>query len=1172
MATSRDAIIAAIEAASAPGFRGRLIAQGQARAIIWRDGTLPAGAPAFGTQLSFELHSYAYGLLGLGLRLLEMDGDPIQARLAFVQAATALEAVMAKGDRRESDRDFHFVMAAASYHLAHLSARAYSLLAIVANEANFSPLEQALALLMRRDINGLQTLIYGYRLSGRGSDARITALIQERMAQGAPEIDRDGHDYLFEGLDLALTDNFFGALATYALALDRGEQELVDRAVARLRENLAFCAEFNLLPQWWAHRIAIHLLSDLWSNTFHEKLPVISAGGAAPGWVELRKLFIASLSRRPKAEIDLWPSQIEAAARAIDQADNLVVSLPTSAGKTRIAELCILRCLAAGKRVVFITPLRALSAQTETTLQRTFGPLGKTISALYGSIGVSNLDEDAIRGRDIVVATPEKIDFALRNDPALLNDVGLLVFDEGHMIGPGEREVRYEVQIQRLLRRPDAEQRRIVCLSAILPDGQQMEDFSAWLRRDQPGSAIKGDWRPTRLRFGEVVWSSPTARLNLRVGDERPFVPRYITGSVPQFFVSPKRPRTRLFPDDQQELSLATAWRLVEDGQTVLIYCPERRSVEPFAKIIVDLHERGALRSLLTVDPAVLQTAIALGTEWLGVDSDILKCLRLGVALHHGALPTAYRKEVEHLLRRGSLRVTISSPTLAQGLNLSATAIVMHSLYRHGEKIKISEFKNIIGRAGRAYIDVEGLVLFPIFEDRRNQKHNEWVELIENKGARDMESGLVMLLSSLLLRMHKRIGGDLNQLMEYVVNSAVAWTFPVVVGEKLANEDRARKDWERNIATFDTAILGLIGDSDVPDEGIEAALDAILQSSLWQRRLLRLDEPSRAIMKSALLARSRYIWARSTAATRRGYYLSGLGLEAGQSLDAVAVEANALLIEANGALLIGDSETAIRAIAGIAERVFTFYPFAPDPFPANWREILRSWLLGESLSALIAGQEGNALQFIEGGLVYRLPWAMEALRVRAAANGDVVGDFGLALDDYELGLVMPAVETGTMNRSASILIQAGFNSRLAAIKAVNDTGATFTAAHELRMWLQSPQVVASSGQHDWPTPETRALWLRFTEDSVPAHGRTWAERHYTANVLWHAAPPPPNSALSLYLWEGQPHVLSAEGLTLGVLSHPLNPARGGVVLRATLIPKSGQIALSYLGPDDLWLV
>ena len=176
----------------------------------------------------------------------------------------------------------------------------------------------------------------------------------------------------------------------------------------------------------------------------------------AADWPRLRELFIALLQRRAKAEIDLWPSQTEAAARAVDQSDDLVVSLPTSAGKTRIAELCILRCLAGGKRVVFVTPLRALSAQTETTLQRTFGPLGKTISALYGSIGVSGFDEDAIRERDIVVATPEKLDFALRNDPSLLDDVGLLVFDEGHMIGLSEREVRYEVQIQRLLRRADA--------------------------------------------------------------------------------------------------------------------------------------------------------------------------------------------------------------------------------------------------------------------------------------------------------------------------------------------------------------------------------------------------------------------------------------------------------------------------------------------------------------------------------------------------------------------------------------------------------------------------------------------------------------------------------------------------------------------------------------------
>ncbi len=55
---------------------------------------------------------------------------------------------------------------------------------------------------------------------------------------------------------------------------------------------------------------------------------------------------------------------------------------------------------------------------------------------LYGSIGVSGMDEDAIRQRDIVVATPEKLDFALRNDPSIINDVGLFIFDEGARSGP----------------------------------------------------------------------------------------------------------------------------------------------------------------------------------------------------------------------------------------------------------------------------------------------------------------------------------------------------------------------------------------------------------------------------------------------------------------------------------------------------------------------------------------------------------------------------------------------------------------------------------------------------------------------------------------------------------------------------------------------------------------
>ena len=266
----------------------------------------------------------------------------------------------------------------------------------------------------------MQTIVLDFRLLGRGSDATITAALQGQwdQAEAAGEQADGASSFLFDGVDLALTDNFFGALAIFLLALERGDPPLKEQALAQLREGLSICTEINLLPQWWAHRVALHLLSDLWDSSFHERLPLLPAGGDAADWPSLRDLFIASLARRPKAEIDLWPSQIAAAARAVNQADDLVVSLPTSAGKTRISELCILRCLAGGRRVIFVTPLRALSAQTEATLQRTFGPLGKTISALYGSIGVSGFDEDAIRQRHIVVATPEKLDFALRNDRA----------------------------------------------------------------------------------------------------------------------------------------------------------------------------------------------------------------------------------------------------------------------------------------------------------------------------------------------------------------------------------------------------------------------------------------------------------------------------------------------------------------------------------------------------------------------------------------------------------------------------------------------------------------------------------------------------------------------------------------------------------------------------------
>jgi len=1153
-----------------PGYRGRLLARGQARAMIWRDGQLPPDAPGFAASLSYDLLGYGHALLSLGIRLREDGGDQALIRSAFEHAGDAFEAIVSKGDPDDPRRGFVRLMAAASFHLARLSARAFSMLFVTLEEMNLSRMERALALLILRSLDQLEAEIIAWKLEGTGSDEAVRAelmqVLEDDATQGAGEDDEDYEEGISEALDIALTDQLYGGLGAFLLALQTGEAELLEVARAELQGGLDAAAELNLVPQWWCLRLTLHLLDDLWGSSFHEVLPPYPPEGDETAWQQLRRLFIATLFGRKRSEIELWPSQIDAARRSVDSTDNLVVSLPTSAGKTRVAELCILKCLSEGRRVVFVTPLRALSAQTEIGLQRTFAPLGKTISALYGSIGTSGFEEDALKTRHIVVATPEKLDFALRNDPTILDDVGLVVLDEGHMIGLGEREVRYEVQIQRLLRRPDAGQRRIVCLSAILPEGDQFDDFVSWIRRDEAGEAVSVDWRPTRIRFGEVLWRNNRARLELRVRDETPFVPRFFGP------LAPTRGRRRLsFPNDHRELVLATAWRLVEDGQSVLIYCPMRRSVEPYAEKIVKLAGYGILESVLDRDPAVLSPALAIGAEWLGEDHPILKCLSLGIAVHHGALPSPFRKELERLLRDGILKITVSSPTLAQGLNLTATAVIMHSLHRSRDVIPASEFKNVIGRAGRAFIDVEGLVLFPIF-DRHDYRQAQWTELIGKVSEHSLESGLLRLVITLLVRLRNALGvEDFNDLQEYVLNNAAAWDFPNIAGEADEVRDAAARNWDQYITVLDTAILSLLGDQDMNADEIAAHLDEVLQSSLWQRRLERRNTNVQELIKASLEARARLIWNQSSTQQRRGYFLAGVGLQTGQQLDAVASASNELLVAANGAILGNDNEQAIAAITGLAEIVFNIMPFVPDPFPGNWRDVLRCWLMGQPIADVIAQNPSDVLRFVENGLIYKLPWGIEAIRVRAQANGDTIGDDDVfTIDDFETGLAVPAIETGTLNRSAAILMQAGFTSRLAAIKAVNNTGANFDGAADMRAWMDSEAVVEFGQDPNWPTFESHALWLDFTTSYVPAGRNVWSIHSATFEAEWldPEKAPVAGSIVKLVGDDYETLVLSSTMQCIGHLAEPIITTSRGV-LTAKIAPDNRHLNVVYYGPDEL---
>lgn len=1156
------------------GFRGRLLAQGQARSLIWREGKLPPDAPKFSVQLSYDLLSYGYGLLGHGLRLLEEGGDSDLARRAFEFSADALESVVTNG-ADSPDRDFHRFMAAAGYHLGGFSARAYSMLNSRFDDLSLSEMQRSLSLLMLRRLDRLEERLNRWRLEGKGDDSslanRIGRFLEDEDLEGESVFKMEEppsvSEFLIRSADLALTDNFLRSLSTFILALERGERKLLNESTDMLLTGLESTAELNMVPQWWCHRIAVYLINDLWDSSFHVRLPSSLDGFASPDWPRLREIFIAALLMRPsRAEIELWPSQLDAARKVTDSSENMVVSLPTSAGKTRIAELCILKCLAARKRVVFVTPLRALSAQTEIVLQRTFAPLGKTVTSLYGSIGASATDKNVLKNRNIIVATPEKLDFALRNDPELLDDVGLVIFDEGHMIGPGEREVRYEIQIQRLLKRDDADKRRIVCLSAVLPEGNELKDFVGWLTNDEPAGLVKESWRPTNIRYGEVIWYGDHARLNITVGEEQPFVPKFIESADP----SAPGNRRKSFPADQQELTLAVAWRLVKDRQTVLVFCPQKNSVFSLAKKIVQLHSQGFLNPLLEGGEDSLDAAIAVGEEWFGHDHPLLQCLRLGVAVHHGALPTPYRREVEHLLRTGNLKVTISSPTLAQGLNLSATALIMFSIYRGGKLVSGSEFKNIKGRAGRAFTDLSGLVLHPIYKSSDKRRIRQWRGFIEDDSGHDVRSGLFRLLYTLLERMCQKIRPDsCQEMIEYIANNTEAWRFSKLPEEDESTAGKQEKFWNKNLSTLDTAVLALLGERDIKDSEIEEALDAIMGSSLFKRTLKREDDEIHALVLSSFIERAHCIWKNTTATQRKGYFLAGVGLETGQLLDAYSEDLNRLLKEANAAILNKDKERAIEAICGFAEIIFKIPDFRPDALPEDWNLVLVNWLEGKSMAVFSMNDDDEALSFIEQGIVYLLAWGMDAVRVRGLANDDFTDEAGSDMPSFDFDYAVAAVETGTLERSATLLMQSGFGSRATAIKVARENSPDLESYQNLRDWLKSEEVVSFSDDADWPTPETHDLWVSFVKNFPSAAQSRWRKKKSLLRVIWDDGKRPAHGAALKVITQsdGKSIVLNAQSDRIGKLKKKLNPCRKGLLL-SDAIDATGEIQLIYYGPND----
>ena len=117
----------------------------------------------------------------------------------------------------------------------------------------------------------------------------------------------------------------------------------------------------------------------------------------------------------------------------------------------------------------------------------------------------------------------------------------------------------------------------------------------------------------------------------------------------------------------------------------------------------------------------------------LGEDSSASISSQYGIFSHHGNGPHGIRLAVEYAMRENLIRFVVCTSTLAQGVNLPIRYLIVTSIYQAGDRIKVRDFHNLIGRAGRSGMHTEGSILFvdpEVYENRKNSREKwRWKQI-----------------------------------------------------------------------------------------------------------------------------------------------------------------------------------------------------------------------------------------------------------------------------------------------------------------------------------------------------------------------------------------------------------------------------------------------------------
>lgn len=581
------------------------------------------------------------------------------------------------------------------------------------------------------------------------------SVLAKRIGGDCPDLDGDGlEDLLLWLLQADLGTYFDGAERPFGEFIDgisrwilqffedgNGEENLLDLAT-KLRDAIY---EFGTPRQLLFGDVIAAVLRKKLENSVWKALPSYS-GLPRDKWLHAlqKDSFIK----------ELWPAQHLLGQADVLKGESAIVQMPTSAGKTKATEL-ILRSAFLAERVslaIIIAPFRALCHEIKNSLVEAFHNEPTKVDELSDALQTDFEIAELLVHQQILVVTPEKLLYVLRHAPDLATHVGLLVFDEGHQFDSGTRGITYELLLTSLRTMiPEGTQK--VLISAVISNA---ETVGEWLN-GEPNVVEGTTLIPTFRSVGFASWLDQLGRIEYvdsRDAEQGEFfVPRVIE----RFNLGrKKRERTdRFFPEktDGQAIALYLGLKLVPNG-SIAVFCGRKSTAASVCEKAVDIIERGAPLALPSDFSDVQEVArlTHLHVENLGADAPASQSAAHGIFSHHGNTPHGIRLAVEHAMRDDLVRFVVCTSTLAQGVNLPIRYLIVTSVYQGMERIKVRDFHNLIGRAGRAGMHTEGSILFadPVIFDKRKARNDKWrwdqvKELLEPRNSEPCISNLLSI-------------------------------------------------------------------------------------------------------------------------------------------------------------------------------------------------------------------------------------------------------------------------------------------------------------------------------------------------------------------------------------------------------------------------------------------